>query len=130
MFEWRIGDFSIVRLKENFLSPKVSMWTFVFLLHFIQGCCTFIRIVETVKDIHCVKIVRIRSYSGLYFTAFTLNTERYGVSLSIQFECGKIQTRITPNTDNFYAVIMVSRFNVIQCLQQIPSFTRIFFFFY
>ena len=28
---------------------------------------------------HCVKSVRIRSYSGPYFPAFGLNTERYGV---------------------------------------------------
>ena len=28
---------------------------------------------------HCVKTVRIRSYSGSYFPAFGLNTERYGV---------------------------------------------------
>ena len=48
--------------------------------------------------------VRIQSYSGLYFPAFRLNTERYSVSLRIQSECGKIWTGITPNTDTFYAV--------------------------
>ena len=53
---------------------------------------------------HCVKSVRIRSYSGPHFPAFGLNTERYGVSLRIQSECGKMRTRITPNTDTFYAV--------------------------
>ena len=42
---------------------------------------------------HCVKSIRIRSYSS-----------PYGVSYRIQFECGKIRTRITPNTDTFYAV--------------------------
>ena len=41
---------------------------------------------------HCVKIVRIRSYYGRYF------------SLRIQSECGKIQPRITQNTDTFDAV--------------------------
>ena len=51
-----------------------------------------------------MKSVRIRSYSGPYFSAFGLNTERYGVSLRIQFECGKMRTRITPNTDTFYGV--------------------------
>ena len=51
-----------------------------------------------------MKSVRIRSYSGPYFWAFGLNTERYGVSLRIQFECGKMRTRITPNTDTFYGV--------------------------
>ena len=42
---------------------------------------------------HCVKSTRIRSYSS-----------PYGVSYRIQSECGKIRTRITPNTDTFYAV--------------------------
>ena len=53
---------------------------------------------------HCVKCVHIRSYSGLYFPAFALNTERCGVCFLIQSECGKVRTRITPNTDTFYAV--------------------------
>ena len=53
---------------------------------------------------HCVKSVNIRSYSGPYFPAFGLNTERYGVSLRIQSECGKMGTRITPNTDTLHAV--------------------------
>ena len=33
---------------------------------------------------HCVKSVRIRSFSGPYFPTFGLNTESYGVSLRIQ----------------------------------------------
>ena len=53
---------------------------------------------------HCVKTVRIRSYSGRHFPAFGMNTERYGVSLCIQSACGNMRTRITPNTDTFYAV--------------------------
>ena len=53
---------------------------------------------------HWVKSVRIRSYSGPYFPAFGLNTERYSVSLRIQSKYGKIWTRITPNTDSFQAV--------------------------
>ena len=43
---------------------------------------------------HCVKSVRIRSYSDPDFPAFRLNMERYG----------KMRTRITPNTNTFYAV--------------------------
>ena len=38
-------------------------------------------------------------FSGPYFPAFGLNKERYGVSLRIQSEYGKIRTRRTPNTD-------------------------------
>ena len=56
------------------------------------------------KVIHCVKSVHIRRYSGLNFPALGLNMERYGVPLFIQSECGKIWTRITSNTDTFYAV--------------------------
>ena len=51
-----------------------------------------------VSIIHSVKSVSIRSYSGLHFPAFALNTE-------IQSECGKIRTRLTLNTISFYAVI-------------------------
>ena len=56
---------------------------------------------------HYVKSVRIWSFSGPYFPAFGLNTERYGlsfVSLRIQSECGKTRIRKTPNTGTFHAV--------------------------
>ena len=53
---------------------------------------------------HCVKSVRIQSFSGPYFPTFELNTERYGVSPCILFECRKIRTRKTPNTYPFHAV--------------------------
>ena len=56
------------------------------------------------NDYHCVKSVHIRSYSGPYFPAFELNTERYGVFLRIHSEFGKMRTRINPNTDTFHAV--------------------------
>ena len=61
--------------------------------------------------VHCVKRVGIRSYSGPHFPAFVLKTESCGVSLRIQSECGKIRTRITPNTDNLYAVIILHYYN-------------------
>ena len=64
---------------------------------------------------HCVKSVRIWSYSGPHFPAFGLNTERYG---DIQFECGKMRTRITPNTDTFYAVKKISIKNVCSRFQE------------
>ena len=59
-------------------------------------------------DMHCVKSVRIRSYSGPHFPAFRLKTERYFLSLRIQSECGKMRTIITPNTDTFYSVMLLS----------------------
>ena len=60
-------------------------------------------------DIYCMKCVRIWNYSGPYFPAFGLNMERYCISLRIQSECGKMRTRITPNTDAFYAVIEIEK---------------------
>ena len=54
--------------------------------------------------VHCVKSVGIRNYSGPYFPAFGLNTERYGVS-EYQFECRKMRTRVTYNTDIFHAMM-------------------------
>ena len=49
--------------------------------------------------------LRIKSYSGPHFLPFGLNTERYGVSLRIQSNYGKMRTRITPNTYTFYDVL-------------------------
>ena len=51
----------------------------------------------------------VRSFIGPYFSAFGLNTEKYSVSLRIQSECGKMRTRITPNTDTFYAVLITNK---------------------
>ena len=57
---------------------------------------------------HCVKNVHIRSYFGSYFPEFRLNMERYSISIRIQSECGKMLTRITPNTDTFHVVVLTS----------------------
>ena len=64
----------------------------------------FIDWIPQTNDPHCVRSVLIRSCSAPHFPAFRLNMERYGVSLRIQSEYGKMRTRITPNTDTFYAV--------------------------
>ena len=44
-------------------------------------------------------------FSGLYFPAFGLNTERYAVSVRMHENTG---TTETPNTDTFYAVTGIS----------------------
>ena len=56
--------------------------------------------------LHCVKNVRIRSFSGPYFSTFGPNTEGYSVSLRIRSECRKMWTRKTPNTDTLHAVLL------------------------
>ena len=58
------------------------------------------------QGLHCAKSVRIRSFSVPYFPAL-LNTERYGVFLSIQSECEKKRTRKTPNTDTIQVVLLM-----------------------
>ena len=78
------------------------------LINFFVTSHTLIHIAKVFSLRHCVKSVRIRSFSGPYFPSFGLNTERYGASLRIQFECGEIRTRITSNTDTFYAVKLPS----------------------
>ena len=44
------------------------------------------------KNITVWNVSQCGVFSGRYFHAFGLNTERYEVSLRIQSECGKIQT--------------------------------------
>ena len=65
------------------------------------------RLIECWILSHCVKSVRIRSYSGPNFPAFGLNMKRYEVSLRIQSEYRKMWTRTSPNTDTFYAVFLM-----------------------
>ena len=77
-------------------------------------------------DHHWVKSVHIRSYSGPYFPAFGLNTERYGVSLRIQSKCGKIRTRITPNTDTFYAVYIYQLVESVESHGKYEGNTQLF----
>ena len=80
------------------------------------------------RDIHCVKSVHIRSYSGPYFSAF--------VSLFIQSECGKMWTRITPNTDTFHVVIFRSMSNTYdggflrKYLRQGSKYTSVCYYIY
>ena len=55
------------------------------------------------RDVRCVKSVCIRTYSGQYFPAFRLNTERFSV---FSPNAGKYGTRITLHTDTFHAVVL------------------------
>ena len=73
-----------------------------------------------------VKSVRIQSYSGSYFAAFGLTTERWGVSLRSQSEFGKLWTRITPNTDTFLAVVFIIWFKTICFVKFIWCFSSEF----
>ena len=45
---------------------------------------------------HCVKSVRIRTYSGPHFSRILPHSERYSVSLCIQSECEKMREKCGP----------------------------------
>ena len=67
------------------------------------------------------KYVCIRSYSGLHFPVFGLNTERHSVSLRIQSKCGTMWTRITPNMGTFYPEINSIEFVLVSSLLTLNS---------
>ena len=84
---------SLSILLFNTLTPKFQTWKITEVMEleanlYYSWCSN-----------NCVKSVLIQSYSGSHIPAFGLNMERYGVS-----ECGKMLTRITPNTETFHAV--------------------------
>ena len=68
---------------------------------------------------HYVKSVRIWSCSGPLFSRIRteyrdiFRISPYSVRMREQCECGKMLTRITPNTDIFYAVMKVIARGVI-----------------
>ena len=55
-------------------------------------------------SIHCVKNIRIRSYSSSYFPGFRLNMEEYGASLHIQSKC-----EINTDHNTQYAVFILDQ---------------------
>ena len=59
---------------------------------------------------HCVKSVRLRSFSCPHFPAFGLNTETYRVNLRIQSKCGKIWTR---KTQKLLIELRVEKLNIV-----------------
>ena len=63
---------------------------------------TFANVPKTFNSRHCVKRVRIRSYSGPHFNLSVYRISPY--SVRIQKNPGKMWTRITPNKDSFYVV--------------------------
>ena len=79
------------------------------------------------QDLHCIRSVRIWSYSDLHFLVFGLSTEGYSVSLRIQSECGKVPTRINPYTDTFTQCWISRTFKEREFLKQmqtLPSYIR------
>ena len=66
-----------------------------------------------------MKSALIQSFSGMYFPAFGLNTERYGVSLRIQSKCGKIRTKKKPPKTSIFLMNNITRSLTILGLNKI-----------
>ena len=97
-----LDQFLIIWIFHN--SNKLFLWREFLLSEFDWTESILMAIILFFFQNHCMKSVRIQSFSDPYFPAFGLNTEKYGVSLRIQSECEKIQTRKTPNADTFQTV--------------------------
>ena len=87
----------IIRIRKSIILKKlihwfgVEKWIYVFMAYWV------------IILISCVKSVRIRSYSGPHFSRIFSHSDWIRSPYSVR--CGKMRTRITPNTDTFYAVI-------------------------
>ena len=79
--------------KAVFTAEKVSVFGFI-----------LVRIFISPHILHSGKSVRIQIYSGPHFFHIFSHSDWIRRDTRIQSECGKIQTRITPKTDTFYAV--------------------------
>ena len=93
-------------LRENWVMKFIFCVVIKILILFFAGLIK-LRIISV--RCHCVKSVLIWSYSGPYYNVFELIS-------SDQSECGKMRTRITPNTNTFL------RCDVNQRSLQIPIF--------
>ena len=79
-------------------------------------------------ECHCVKNVRIRSFSGPYFPAFGLNTERYTEYLSV-FSTNAVRTRKTAGLQIFkYCIhdLQVTRTSISRYVPLVCTFEDIF----
>ena len=79
MKDFQIRRSFSVLIKENTDQKKLHIWT-----HFTQcffGNFEFIGAYN--GKAHCAKSIRIWTYSDPHFTALELNTERYGIQLSV-----------------------------------------------
>ena len=77
---------------------------------------------ETYSEAYCI-------YSEIYFIYTDIHCVKRSVSLRIQSECEKVRTRITPNTDTIYAVIVKHLWRslftkFVNCFSQLTIFSK------
>ena len=84
------SQLSVCSIVIEYFNAKCSKWctcdkgnTAGLELPSITTTAGYSQMINKLTHFHCVKSVRIQSYSSPYFPAFGLNTKRYGVSLRI-----------------------------------------------
>ena len=70
-----------ITLKSFMQTLEIFFFATNFLV--ISGLISKFYLYKSLHTLHCVKSIRIWSYSGPHFSAFGLNTERYYVPLRI-----------------------------------------------
>ena len=99
--------------KTSLMRPSSSTKSLIIIAHDLRWCQAWSMMSFTAwkGSVFGVNLDRIFPHSdwirryGPHFCSFELNMERYSIPLRILSEWGKIQTRMTPNTDTFYAVV-------------------------
>ena len=116
-FFWVVSG---IKITENFsvvfLIPDQTAWKMSLVWHLrikdLAGGDVLIP-----KDLHSVKSVGIRSYSGSHFSHVLphsdwiwRNMEYLSVFSPNAGKCGKMGTRITPDTDSFWTELVIRKF--------------------
>ena len=72
---YKIEEYSW-RIIQNSNHVKLFLCYCIIILSFpFVNCLNILSIMDEIRHIHCVKSVRIRSFSGPYFAAFGMNTD-------------------------------------------------------
>ena len=83
-----VSFFNILEFMQTFLNHLLIIKSVSNAWIFNDGS-----IIMILKTLTAWKVSKYGVFSSPYFPEFGLNTERHGVSLRIQSECGKIRTR-------------------------------------
>ena len=107
------SNFMKKRLQHRYFPEKLTIktpilkniWEQLLLISNDEGSRNYLVVFQVIQE----KVAQPKKcqYSELFWTVFFLIRTEYReiVSLRIQSECGKMRTRITPNTDTFHAVL-------------------------
>ena len=95
-------------LSENFVDTRKSLFFTIITLCIRFGLtCDTSQAWNIIASFFCNASLRKKCrYSELFWSAFSQIWTECGEIFRIQSKCGKMRTRITPNTDTFYAMLV------------------------